>query len=129
MYVIALALSFRRSRWGYFVGISAAGFWSYTNILATTFFFNGLEQLTSSLRTGHIARPDILIAVPAWLANVAVVCGCLWAYGRLREKHVSDILGFLMTFALTTGYFALDMALFQPRYLSIFPRLLHPRLM
>jgi hypothetical protein len=129
MYIIAMALSFRSSRWGYFIGISAAGFWNFANIFATTFFFNGLEQLASSVRTGHIARPDILIAVPAWFANLLVVCGCLWAYGRLREKQVSDIWKFLVAFALTTGFFALDMALFQPRYLSIFPRLLHPRVM
>jgi len=36
---------------------------------------------------------------------------------------------FAVTFALTTGFFALDMYIFQPRYLGIFPRLLHPRLL
>jgi hypothetical protein len=35
---------------------------------------------------------------------------------------------FALTFVLTTGFFALDMALFQPRYPGIFPQLLRPRL-
>jgi hypothetical protein len=128
MYIAAMALSFRGSRWGHFIGISAAGLWNYTNLFATTFFFNGLQQLSIWVRTGHLARPDLLIAVPAWFSNFLVVCGCLWAYSRTREKSLGDIWKFFLTFALTTGFFALDMALFQPRYLSIFPRLLHPHL-
>jgi hypothetical protein len=128
MYLAAMALGFRRNRWGYFIGISAAGLWDYTNIFATTFFYNGLQQLSIWIHTGHLARPDLLISVPAWLSNFLVVCGCLWAYSRLREKPLGDIGRFLITFALTTGFFALDMWLCQPRYLGIFPRLLHPHL-
>ena len=114
--------------WEPHIGVSAAGLWDYTNIFASTFFFNGLEQLSIWVRAGHIARPDILIAVPAWFANLLVVVGCLWSYFQRGGKQRSDILGFLVTFVLTTGFFALDMAFFQPRYLGIFPRLLHPRL-
>ena len=128
MYVAAMALSLARSRWGYFIGISAAGLWNYANLFVTTFFYNGLERLSEWIHTGHIARPDLLIAVPAWLSNFIVVAGCLWAYARLPEKRRSDIAGFVATFALTSGFFAADMALFQPRYLPIFPKLLHPRL-
>jgi len=128
MYIAATTLVIVGSRWGHFVGISAAAFWDYSTIFGTTFFFNGLEQLSIWVRAGHLARPDILIAVPAWIANLLVVAGCLWSYFQRREKPRSDIARFLVTFALTTGFFALDMAIFQPRYLSIFPRLLHPHL-
>ncbi len=128
MYVATMALSFRGSRWGYFIGISAAGLWDFMNIFATTFFFNGLQQLSSWVHTGHLARPDLLIAVPAWFSNFLVVCGCLWAYSRSSGKSLSDIWRFAITFALTTGFFALDMALFQPSYLGIFRSLLHPHL-
>ena len=44
MYVATIALSFRRNRWGHFVGISTAGFWNYLNLFAVSFFFNGLQQ-------------------------------------------------------------------------------------
>jgi len=128
MYIAALALVLVGSRWGCFIGVAAAAFWDYSTIFGTTFFFNGLEQLSLWVRTGHLARPDILIAVPAWIANLLVVVGCLCAYFQRPEKPWSDIARFLVTFGLTTAFFALDMALFQPLYLSIFPRLLHPHL-
>ena len=128
MYLATIVLSFRRSRWGYFLGISAAGLWDYTNIFATTFLYNGLQRLSEWIHTGHLQRPDLLIAIPAWLSNFAVIVGCVWGYVRLRDKSWCDAVRFVLTFAVTTGFFALDMYLFQPRYLGIFPRLLHPRL-
>ena len=128
MYIAAIALGLRRNRWGYFIGISAAGLWDYANIVATTFFLNGLQQLSQWLQTGHLARPDLLIAVPAWFSNLLVVLGCLWGFSRLPGKSLSDAGRFLLAFALTTGFFALDMFLFQPRYLGLFPRMLHPHL-
>lgn len=128
MYIAAITLGLRRNRWGYFIGISAAGLWDYANIVATTFFFSGLQQLSLWIHTGHLERPDLLIAVPAWFSNLAVVIGCLWEYSRLSGKSLSDAGKFLLTFVLTTGFFALDMLVFQPRYLGLFPRMLHPHL-
>src|SRR5215472_18548455 len=92
------------------------------------FFPNGLEQTVMWMHTGHLARPDIFIAVPAWFSNLLVICGCVWAYSRLGKRRLSDVWGFVSVFVLTTGFLALDMALFQARYLAIFPRLLHPHL-
>jgi hypothetical protein len=128
MYIATIGLSVQRNRWGYFIGISVAGFWDYANVFATTFFFNGLEQLSQWVHTGHLARPDLLIAVPAWFSNLLVVIGCMWAYSRKPTKPRGDIIRFLVSFILATGFFAVDMALFQPRYLGIFRRLLHPHL-
>jgi hypothetical protein len=128
MYVATIALSLRRNRWGYFIGISAAGLWAYVNLFVTTFFVNGLHWLAQWISTGHLAHEDQIIAVPAWFSNVLVVIGCAWAYSRLTEKSLADAGKLVLTFALTSGFFALDMALFQPRYLGIFPRLLHPHL-
>ncbi len=64
----------------------------------------------------------------AWFCNLFVVIGCLWAYARLPRKSLGDVGRFLLAFVLTTVFFALDMALFQPRYLGLFPRMLHPHL-
>jgi hypothetical protein len=126
MYVVTIVLVARGSRWGYFIGASAAGLWDYANIFATSFFFNGLGELFRWARTGR-ARFDLLIAVPAWFSNLLVVVGCAWAYARLRPKAASDLGRFLLSFALTTGFFAAAMAVFHPDYLGIFLRLLHPR--
>jgi hypothetical protein len=128
MYIATILLAFRRSRWGYFVGIAAAGLWDYTNLFVTTFFFNGLQQVSYWLHTGYLERPDLAIAVPAWFANLLVVVGCLWAYSRMTGKSMRDMGRFVAAFALTTGFFALDMALFQPRYLPLFRGMLHPHL-
>ncbi len=128
MYIAAIWLGLRNNRWGYFIGISAAGMWNYSAIFANTFFANGLRELSQLMHTGHLARPDQLIAVFAWSANLLVVVGCLWAYARrIPEKSASDILRFVIAFALTTGFFALDMWVCQPRYLPLFHRMLHPQ--
>jgi hypothetical protein len=74
MYIATMALVIVGSPWGHFIGVSAAAFWDYSTIFGTTFFFNGLEQLSIWVRTGHLARPDILIAVPAWIANLFGGC-------------------------------------------------------
>lgn len=128
MYVATIAWSLRHNRWGYFIGVSVAGFWDYTNIVATSFFWDGLEQLGQWIHSGHLARPDLLIAVPAWFSNLLVIIGCLWGYSRLEDKRASDVAKFLSCVVLATGFFAADMAIFQPRYLRLFPRLLHPHL-
>lgn len=128
MYIATIVLAFRGDRLGYFIGLSAAGLWNYANLFVTTFFVNGLQELAQWARTGNLVRPDQLIAVPAWFANLLVILGCLWAYSRLASRPLRDVGLFVVTFALTTGYFALDMVLFQPRYLALFPRMLHPHL-
>ncbi len=128
MYLAVILLGLRRNRWGYFIGIAAAGLWDYANLFATTFFLNGLQQISQWVHSGHLARPDVAIAVPAWFSNLAVVIGCTWAYSRLPAKSFRDVGRFVVCFALTTGFFALDMALFQPRYLGLFSRMLHPHL-
>lgn len=128
MYIVTIGLSIRNNQWGHFIGISVAGFWDYANLVATSFFFSGLAELSHWIHTGHLARPDLLIAVPAWFSNLLVVIGCAWAYSRKSTKRLTDIARFLVSFALSTGFFAADMVLFQPRYLFIFRRLLHPHL-
>ena len=126
MYLATLALALRRNRWGYFIGLGAAGFWCYVSLFVNTFFVNGLQQLAHWIASGHLQRPDLLIAVPAWLSNFLVVAGCLWAYGRLPGKSLRDAGRLAMAAALGAGFFALDMALFQPRYLPLFRGALHP---
>jgi hypothetical protein len=126
MYLATIALAMRGNRWGYFIGISAAGLWDLLNIVATTFFRNGLHALSQSFRTGTLVNPDQLIAVPAWFSNALVVIGCLWAYLCARPKALADIVRFVTACALATGYFVLAVLMFQPRYLQLLTRLLHP---
>jgi hypothetical protein len=128
MYIAAIVLALPRNVWGYCIGFSAAGLWIYANLFATTFFFNGLQQLSGWVQTGRLERADLLIAVPAWFSNLLVVIGCVWGYSQAPARSLRDAGRLLVGFALTTGFFALDLALFQPRYLGLFPRMLHPHL-
>jgi hypothetical protein len=126
MYLATMTLSLRCNRWGYFIGISAAGFWDYINLFVTTFLRNGLHWLGASLATRQIQHLDQIIAVPAWTGNFLVLVGCIWAYGRLTEKNPRDLVRFVLALITTTAFFATDVAVFQPRYLPLFRRALHP---
>lgn len=128
LYIATIVLSVRGNRWGYFIGISTAAFWDYANLFVTNFFAAGLQQLSVWIRTGHLPHPDLFIAVPAWTSNFLVIVGCLWAYSRLSSKSLADVGRFIVAFVFSTAFFAGAMALFQPRYLALFPRLLHPHL-
>ena len=125
MYVAAVALATRGNRWGYFIGFSAAVFWDY-NIFVNTFVRSGLHWLAESIRTGQLHRIDQIIAVPAWVGNMMVVVGSLWGYTRLGHKDRLDVARVAAAFVLTTAFFAADMAIFQPRYLSLFRGVVHP---
>ena len=125
MYLATIGLSLRRSRWGYFIGISAAGLWDYINLFVTTFFRSGLHWLFSAISTGQLKHVDQIIAVPAWIANFLVVVGSLWAYTRLPEKGRGDLGRLALTCVLTTGFFAVSIAICQPRYLPLFRAILH----
>ena len=127
MYLATIVLSLRGSRWGWFIGISAAGLWDYATVFANGFLKSGLSELGKWMHSGQLARPDLLIVVPAWAFNLLVVIGAIWAYSLRPGKTRGDVGRALVAFALTTGFFAADMAIFQPRYLVIFPRLLHPQ--
>ena len=126
MYLSTMYLTLRHNRWGYFLGFSIAVFWDYTSAFVTTFFRSGLSNLAGSISTGHLQRPDQMIAIPAFFGNVFLALGCIWAYFGRRDQSRSDAWKLLAAFALSTGYFWLDIALFQPRYLGLFPALLHP---
>ncbi len=128
MYVATIVLALRGNRWGWFVGFSAAAFWDYCNLFVTSFFSNGLHWLSVAITSGRVAHVDQIIAVPAWIGNFLVVAGCGWAYARAPRRAPGDAVRLLLAFALTSAFFAADMALFQPRYLGLFPRALHPHL-
>src|SRR5215467_15762295 len=54
MYIAAAVLSLRPSRWGYFIGISAAGLWDYTSLFVNTFLRSGLHWLSESISSGQL---------------------------------------------------------------------------
>jgi hypothetical protein len=128
MYVATIVLVLRHNRWGYFLGFSIAAFWNYAQFFVTSFLRAGLQQLSILVHTGTLPRPDLFISVPAVAFHFVMIVCCALAYPALSGKRLSDIWRFLFTFAASTAYFAAIMALAQPRYLGMFPRMLHPEL-
>lgn len=128
MYLAAIALIWNSSKWGYFVGFGAALFWNYTTLFVNTFLKNGWEQGQILLHSGQLPRPDLFISVPAWASNLAVLVGCLIGYLLASNKKWSDLLRCVTGLAATVAFFALIVAMCQPRYLPLFRGALHPQL-
>ncbi len=122
-YVVAAVLCLRRQRFGYMLGTAGGAFWLWTAATLTTFVRNGFERVAMLLRTGHVDRPDILIAAPAACATAGLVLFSLWGYSRVRNKSWGDLGLFLVALILVAGYFVAIFAVFAPRYLGMFRRL------
>ena len=123
-YLVAAVLCLRRRKFGYMLGAAAGGFWLWTAGTLTTFVRNGFERVAMLLRTGHVDRPDILIAAPAALVTGGLVIFSLWGYLRLRNKSWSDLGLFVAAIALVAGFFVAIFAAFAPQYLGMFKHIL-----
>jgi hypothetical protein len=126
MYVAVITLTARGSRWGLYLAVSAAAFWNYMAMFVNTFFRAGVHALSQSIATGQVQHPDLVISVFAVSFHFLMIAGALLAYLRLSNKSWADLGGWLITLVAQTVYFASIVALFQPRYLSQFARILHP---
>jgi hypothetical protein len=123
-YAVAAVLSLRGRKSGYILGVAAGGFWLWMAATLTTFVRNGFERLSMLLRTGHVDRPDILIAAPAALVTGGLVVFSVWGYCRLRDKSWSDLGLFVAATALVAGFFVGIFTAFAPQYLGMFKPIL-----
>jgi|SRR5579859_353286 len=126
MYLAVIALVSRRNRWGYFLALAIAAFWNYTNLFVTNFFESGLATLRRLAATGQLTHPDQLIAVAAVVFHLLMIAAGLVRIVQTSRKAGADLATFLVALVGQTAYFAAIVALFQPRYLQLFPRLFHP---
>ena len=123
-YLAAAVLCVRRQKFGYMLGVASGAFWLWTAGMLTTFVRNGFERVTMLVRTGHVDRPDILIAAPAACVTGGLVLFSLWGYSRLRPKSRWDLGLFIATFVLVAGFFVAIFDAFAPQYLGMFKHLL-----
>lgn len=116
LYLVAVFLSLRRQRWGYFIGASAAGFWNVLAMFGSPLFAEMIAHL----------QPDLVIQGLAWLANLAVIIGAAIGYRRLGVSSPRDLGRFALAFGATTGYLVAATALLAPSYLAHLGGILHP---
>ncbi len=117
LYVATILLSLRRSRWGYFLGASIAGFWTIVALIGSPLFAELIAQPT---------RPDLVLQGLAWLANLAVVIGAILAYNKLPDRTLRDVVGLLLVFFGATAFLVTATAILAPEYLSHLAGVLHP---
>jgi len=125
-YAAIVALAARRNLWGYLFGIAVAAFWIYIAAFVTNFVQSGFENLNITLRTAVVTRPDQLIAVLAFVSQLTLLFACAMGYLRLAVRPASDWIRFLASIVGAVAYLIVSFAVFQPRYLAMVPRLLHP---
>jgi hypothetical protein len=119
-YALAGVLCLRQNKFGYALGVASGAFWLWMAGFLTTFIRNGFESIAMLIRTGTVARPDLLIAVPAAFAAGGLVLFAVVGYSSLPGKSSRDI-GWWVAAALVVPLFFLSIfAVFAPQYLAIF---------
>jgi hypothetical protein len=122
-YIAAAVLCLRQRKFGYLLGVTSGAFWLWTAGTLTTFIRNGFQRVAMLLRTGHVDRPDVLIAAPAACLMGGLVLFSLWGYFRIRNKSWTD-LGLLVAISgMVTAFFIAIFAAFAPQYLGMFKHL------
>jgi hypothetical protein len=127
-YIFIVALAARRNRWGYFLGIAVGGLWDCVTLFVNNFARSGFHALVASLQAGVLIKPDQIIAAFGFVFHLVLILACFLAYRRLQRRDAADWIRLLVSVAVAVAYFAIIVALSQPRYLTIFPRLLHPHI-
>jgi len=121
-YLAAAVLCLRRVRFGYPLGAVSGAFWLWSASFLTTFVRNGFERAAILIRTGHVDRPDILIAAPAAIACGGLVVFSLLGYAMTPAKSARDAALFAAALVLVPGFFIAIFAAFAPQYLGMFRR-------
>ncbi|MDR3698656.1 MAG: hypothetical protein P4L56_03415 [Candidatus Sulfopaludibacter sp.] len=119
-----ILLTRRRNAWGFGAGFTIAAFWNYTNLFVTIFIKAGLHQFSILLGTGHLHRPDLLIAVVAAAGHFLMMVACLAGFlcGRPDVRRWGQ---FASGGMLAVGYFALIILTTGPQYIGLLKRVFH----
>lgn len=127
-YLLIVALAARGNRWGYFLAIAVGAFWNYLTLFVNSFVASGWRALMTSIHSGVLTKPDQIIAVFAFGFHLILIVAALAAYLRLPRRPAADWGRLAASFAGAICYFIAIVAAFQPRYLVMVPRLIHPHL-
>jgi len=124
LYIVVILLTRRKSAWGFGAGVMIAVFWNYTNLFVTNFVRAGMQQLGILLRTGHLHRPDLLVAVAAATGHFLLIAACL--AGFLRTRPTLGSWGrFLAGGAIAISYFIAIIFTTGPQYIGLIRRVFH----
>jgi hypothetical protein len=124
IYVAVILLTRRKNDWGFGAGVMIAAFWNYANLFVTTFIRAGIQQLAVLFRTGHLTRPDLLVAVVAAAGHFLLIAACL--IGFLRTRPDAGSWGrFLAGGVIAVGYFVAIIFTTGPQYIGLVRHIFH----
>jgi hypothetical protein len=86
IYVAVIVLARRNTAWGFGAGFTVAVLWNSANLFATGFIAAGVDALWASLRTGHLARPVLLLILVGAGGHFLMILGCLVCFLRGKPK-------------------------------------------
>jgi hypothetical protein len=86
IYVAVIVLARRNSAWGFGAGFTVAVLWNSANLFATGFIAAGVDALWALLRTGHLARPVLLLILVGAGGHFLMILGCLLCFLRRKPK-------------------------------------------
>lgn len=121
IYIAVIVLTRRNNSWGYGAGCIIAGFWNYINLFVTTFIKAGLEQVSVLLQTGHLQRPDLLIAVVAAGGHFLLIIGCIAGFLRMRPT-MRQWARFVAGGTLAVVYLVAIIVTTGPQYIGLLKR-------
>jgi hypothetical protein len=95
IYVAVIVLTRRTSAWGFGAGVFVAVFWNSLSVFFTTAARDGLIELSTVVRSGHLTRPDLLLSLFASLGHVFIIIACVAGFARLRPaaRQWSEFVG------------------------------------
>lgn len=120
IYVAVAALSRRRSKFGYGMGIAISAEWNAYNLFASGFIAAGFRQVALLFREGRISKPVHLLGALGGLDHFALIACLVWAYARLPTKRFRDVFIFFASATVVTTYFLAIIAVLWPQFI---PRL------
>jgi hypothetical protein len=124
IYVAVIFLSRHKSAWGFGAGVMIGAFWNYINLFVTTFIKAGTNQFVVLLQTGHLHRPDLLVAVVAAAGHFVLIAACLVGFLRTRPNRISWG-QFIAGGVIAVAYFLAIIFIAGPQYIGLVRRIFH----
>jgi hypothetical protein len=77
IYVALVVLTRRKSAWGFGAGAMVAAFWDAIAVFATPLLREGTQELSATIQTGSMPRPDLLLQLLAFGGHILITIACL----------------------------------------------------
>jgi hypothetical protein len=103
-YVAIIALTRRKSAWGFGAGVFTATFWNVLVLFRSPVGPQATQAIENLFRAGQAQRPDVLLQLFGACGHVLIIAACLVGFFRTRPA-ARQWSQFAAGGVLTIGYF------------------------